>query len=336
VTPADRALELVNGFRITQVVNAAAELRIPDLVAANPMTASELAAATGIDTGRLSRLLSGLVVIGVLELGDDGRYSNTAVGELFREGVPGSMRANIRMLVPESYRDWDHVMETLQTGVTGHSLAHGGTLWDSIARDPDFAHRFNAAMASNSERVAEFVASALDFGGARLVVDVGGGKGALAGGILRAHPHLTAVICDVGPGLAEAPGYLADLGVVDRCSFVECDFFASVPRGGDVYLLKDIVHDWDDEHAAAILSVCRRAMAIGARVMIVERGFPGRATPTPRDFSSVMIDLQMMVQLGSRERTIVEYRSLLEGAGLAFVGATPGELYVVVEGQLRA
>ena len=323
------------GFRISQVVHAAVELKIPDALAAGPMGAAELSETTGIDVGRLDRLLKGLVVVGVLEQIDDGRFSNTAVGELFREGVPGTLRANLRMLIPESYLAWGHVMETLQTGVTGHSLAHRGTLWDSIARDPDFAARFNAAMAANSEVIAEFVAGTMDFAAARVIVDVGGGKGALAGGILRRHPHLRAVICDLAPGLAEAPNYLASVGVADRCSFVECDFFESVPGGGDVYLLKDILHDWNDERAAAILSVCRRAMATGARVMLVERLFPDRVTASARDFRSVMIDLQMMVQLGGRERTVEEYRGLLEAHGFAFSAATPGELYAVVEGSAQ-
>jgi hypothetical protein len=328
--PADRAWELVNGFRAAQLVRTAAELRIPDLIADGVDSNEALSAATHIDYDRLRRLLRGLVALSVIEQIDEDRYSNTAVGELFREGVPGSRRPMAMMLIPESYRAWDRVMETLRTGVPGHELAHGGTLWDSIARDPDFAARFNDAMAGNAEQVLELVAGR-EFANARLVVDVGGGKGALVGGILKAHSHLGGIVCDLPAGLAAAPEYLARLGVADRCALVECDFFDTVPSGGDVYLLKDILHDWDDEHATAILSVCRRAMSRGARVMIVERVMPSRVTNDPAHLNAAMTDLQMMVQLGGRERTVDELQRLLDRTGFELIGATPGDLWEVVE-----
>src|SRR4029077_16347256 len=127
--------------------------------------------------------------------------------------------------------------------------------WQTLARDPDFAARFNQAMASNSEEFAKFVGTSGDFDSAQLIVDVGGGTGALAAGILRAHSHLRGIVCDLPAGLTETPRYMAAQGVADRCSVVEADFFKSLPSGGDVYLLKQIIHDWDDENAAKILSV---------------------------------------------------------------------------------
>jgi len=331
LNPGDRAYELVNGFRAAQVVSSAVELRIPDLLAEGAMSAEQLSAATHIDTDRLRRLLRGLVALGVFEQSGDGRFSNTAVGEMFREGVPGSRRAQTRMLIPESYRAWDHVMETLRTGVPGHKLAHGGTLWETIARDPDFAARFNDAMAGNSEQVAELVGR-LDFATAHLIVDVGGGEGALAGRILKSHPHLRGIVCDLAPGLAETRDYLEGLGVADRCDIVECDFFESVPSGGDVYLLKDILHDWDDEHAQMILAVCRRATSPGARIMIVERLVPSRVTTEPGHLNAAMTDLQMMVQLGGRERTVEELQRLFERASFRLLGTHPVGLWNVVEG----
>jgi len=331
LNPGDRAYELVNGFRAAQVVSSAVELRIPDLLAEGAMSAEQLSAATHIDADRLRRLLRGLVALGVSEQSGEGRFSNTAVGEMFREGVPGSRRAQTRMLIPESYRAWDHLMETLRTGVPGHKLAHGGTLWDSIARDPDFAARFNDAMAGNSEQVAELVGR-LDFATARLIVDVGGGEGALVGRILKSHPHLRGIVCDLAPGLAETRAYLEGLGVADRCDIVECDFFESVPSGGDVYLLKDILHDWDDDHAQTILAVCRRAISPGARIMIVERLVPSRATTEPGHLNAAMTDLQMMVQLGGRERTVEELQRLFERASFRLLGTHPVGLWNVVEG----
>jgi hypothetical protein len=329
--PADRAFELVNGFRASQIVRAAVELGIPDLVADGPRSSEELTAATHIHADRLRRLLRGLVALGVLEQSGDDRFSNTEVGELFREGARGSRRAMTRMLIPETYRAWDYFLETVRTGVPGQLLAHGGTLWESIARDPDYAVRFNEAMAANSQQVVDLVAS-LDFASARLIVDVAGGKGSLAGGIVKAHPHLTAIICDIPAGLAEAPEYLAAIGVADRCEVVQSDFFESVPSGGDVYLLKDILHDWDDEHAAAILSVCRRAMRRGARIMIVERLAASRVTNDPVHLNAVMADLQMMVLLGGRERSVLELKRMFERANFVLESTHVGDPFQVVVG----
>jgi orsellinic acid C2-O-methyltransferase len=331
LTPGDHAYQLVNGYRAAQIVASAARLKIPDLLAAGPMSVDRLSEVTEIDVSRLRRLLRGLTTLGVVTVEEDGRFANTEVGELFREGVPGSRRPMAMMLIPESYRDWDHFMETLRTGVTGHSLAHGGSLWETIARDPDFAVRFNLAMASNSEEAVQFVAGSGNFAKAALIVDVGGGTGALAGGILRAYPNLRGIVCDVAAGLTKTREYLASLGVADRCSVVETDFFKSVPSGGNVYLLKQIIHDWDDEHAAAILSVCRRAMVPGARLIIIERILPSRVTNDPSHLNPVMTDLQMMVQLGAMERTLEQYQRLLTGAGFRFTRLVPGSLYGLVD-----
>jgi hypothetical protein len=328
--PEDRAFQLVNGFRATQIVASAVRLRIPDLLAPGPLSAHQLSEETQIDAGRLHRLMRGLAAIGVVAELDDGRFTNTEVGDLFREGVPGSRRPMAMMLIPESYRAWDHFMETLRTGVTGHSLAHGDGLWETLARDTDFAARFNQAMASNSEDVAQFVGKWGAFADGALIVDVGGGKGALVAGILQSNPHLRGTVCDIAPGLAEAPQYLLRLGVADRCTVIETDFFKSLPAG-DTYLLKDILHDWDDEHCAVILSVCRRATNPGARVMIVERVLPSRVTDDPADLNPVMTDLQMMVQLGGRERTLEEYRRLFDATGFRLTRSTPGPLYELVE-----
>lgn len=330
MTLGDRAYELVNGFRTSQIVHAAVELRIPDLLSDRPKSAGDLAHATGIEASRMRRLLRALAGLGVLVEAEDGRFANSELGNLFREGVPGSRRPLVRMLMPESYRNWDHFMETLRTGVTGQSLAHGGTLWDLIGRDPDFGARFNAAMAGNTEDMASFVGSAGDFSQASVAVDVGGGEGSLVTGILRAHPGLRGIVYDLPAGLAQTPAYLASHGVADRCEIVEGSFFQSVPPG-DVYLLKDILHDWDDDSATAILRVCRREMKTGARLMIVERVMPSRVSATPEHMNAAMTDLQMMVQLGGKERTLDEFGGLFAAADLSLDRFTPGGVYQLLE-----
>jgi hypothetical protein len=330
-TAADRAYELVNGFRASQLVRLASELRIPNLLAEGPLSVEQLAGSTGVHAGRLGRVLRGLAALGVLAETEDGRFKNTDVGDLFREGVAGSQRPLAMMLLPESYRAWDHLMETVRSGTPGHKIAHGGTLWDSMRRDPNFAARFNEAMVSNTQNVAAFVAAGYEFSAASLVVDVGGGNGALVAGILEAHPHLRGMICDLPAGLVGAAKYLEEHGVADRCATVESDFFLSMAPGADVYLLKDIIHDWDDEQAVRILSTCRQAAGSGARILIIERLLPARITDDPTHLNPVMTDLQMMVQLGSRERTAEEYKPLLEAAGWRFEQMVSGDLYGIVE-----
>ena len=330
LTPGDRAYALVNGFRATQIVHAAVELGIPDLIAQGRATVDELSAATGIDRGRLRRLLRALVGLGVLTESDADAYTNTEVGELFREDVPGSRRPQVRMLVPESYRNWERFMETLRTGVTGQQLAHGATLWELMARDPDFGARFNAAMASNTESLAQFVATAGDFRRTALVVDVGGGEGSLVAGILRAHAGLHGIVFDLPAGLTQTNAYLREHQVLDRCTLVEGDFFRSVPAA-DAYLLKDILHDWADGEATAILNVCRRAMNPSARVMVVERVMPSRVTDSPQHLNATITDLQMMTQLGGKERTVEEFSALFEAAELKIDRLTPGGVYQLIE-----
>lgn len=327
---ADRAYELVNGFRATQIIHALVELRIADLLAAGPRSALELSGETAIDAERLRRLLRALVALGVLTEGDDGRYANTDVGDLFRDGVPGSRRALTRMLTPESYRSWAFFMDTLRTGVTGHSLAHGEALWQHLSSDPDYAARFNAAMAGNTEDLAKFVYTAGDFERAKLVIDVGGGEGSLLAGVLLAHPGARGIVYDLAAGLVQTAAYLASQKVLDRCELVEGNFFESVPTG-DVYLLKDILHDWDDEHAAEILRVCRKAMHPTSRVMVVERVMPSHVTSTPAHLNATITDLQMMVQLGGRERTVEELEELFSAAHLKLDRFTPGGVYQLIE-----
>lgn len=329
MTPADRAFQLVGGYRASQLVHAAVELKIPDLLAAGPMMSEQLSGATGIDRGRLHRMLRGLVALDVLAEGQDGTFTNTEVGETFREG--GSRRAMALMMIPHDYSSWGHFMETLRTGVTGQQLAHHGTLWDSIERDPDFAMTFNQAMASNSEAVVELVSREGDFTNAQLIVDVGGGKGALVAGIVAMHAHLRGIVCDLPAGLAEAPAYAAKLGVEDRCDVAEADFFKAVPEGADVYLLKDILHDWPDDDAVAILEVCRRAMRPGSRLLVVERTLPTRVGDDPMDHNRILTDLHMMVLLGGKERTLEDFGELFDRTGFSLTRFVPGQPFGIVE-----
>ena len=307
-------------------------LGVPDMLAGGPRSVDEISAATEIPGDRVRRLLRGLVVLGVVRQ-VEGKYANTEVGDVFRDGVPGSRRPLAMMHFPQSYRAWEHFVEVLRTGASGHSLAYGRALWETLAADPEFAARFNEGQAANSRAVGDFVAASGDFAAARLVVDVGGGKGALLAAVLRAHPDARGIVCDLAAGLSETRAFLAGAGLEGRAEIVEADFFDSVPAGGDVYLLKDILHDWPDEEARKILSVCRAAMPEGARLLVVERVVPSEVAADPAHLNPVMTDLHMMVLFAGRERTPEELSALFETARLELARVLPGDTFSLVEAR---
>src|SRR5437879_2669041 len=195
--------------------------------------------------------------------------------------------------------------------------------WEQLAQDPAKAAIFNDAMQSGTEQVRDAVASAFDFHGMGSIVDVGGGRGTLIAGILKANPHLRGTVFDVEGGLAETDGYLKEQGVRDRCELVSGSFFESIPAGHDAYLLKNIVHDWNDEKAAIFLATCRKAMKPDACLLLVEQIVPARAEDSPPSRRIFMVDVQMLVMLAGRERTEDEYRELLRAAGLRLTQVIP-------------
>ncbi len=318
----DKAYQLLNGFRATQMVRAVAELRIPDLVAAGPRSADDLAASTGVQADPLRRMLRGLVSLGVFTETEDGQFGATAVSECFRDR-PGTLRGMALMLPNETYEAFGSLMHTLRTGQPAFEHVFGMTHWEQLAREPERSVIFNAAMQSITEAIQESVVAAYDFSDLRSIVDVGGGRGSLIAALLKANRHLTGTVLDLPAGLAECKAYLKEQGVGDRCQVVSGNFFESVPAGCDAYVLKHIVHDWTDEKATAILATCRKAMGPGARLILVERILPARAEESPAAQRVFMGDMQMLVLLGGRERTIEEFEALFQAAGLRLSRAIP-------------
>lgn len=313
--PYDRAWQLVSGFRFTQMVRAATELRIPDLIAAGPRTADELAVSSATKVEPLRRVLRCLAAMGVLVETDDGRFGPTPVSELFRD-VPGSLRGSALMLPTESYVAFGDIMHTLKTGKPAFEHVFGMSRWEQLAQEPEKAAVFNNAMQFGTEQVRDLVAAAYDFTSVRSVVDVGGGRGTLIAGLLKAHPHLHGTVFDLDAGVAEADAYLQLQGVRDRCDIATGSFFESVPAGHDLYLLKSVIHDWSDEKAAMILATCRKAMGGSSRLVLVEQVVPAKALQTPESRRVFTDDVHMLVMLNGRERTEDEFRALLQGAGL--------------------
>jgi SAM-dependent methyltransferase len=304
------------GPMTAQAVCAAADLGLADLLADGPRTGDELAAATDTHAPTLLRLLRSLVALGVLAQAGPDRFSITAVGSHLREGTPDSVHSfTLLMGVPEWWQAWGDLAGSVRTGEPAFDRVAGMPVFDYLSKNPERGALFGRAMAELTRGMAPGIAAGYDFSSFGTIVDVGGGEGTLLAHILQTTPGLRAVLFDGPTGLEAAPGVLAAAGVADRCQIVAGDFFAAVPEGGDAYVVKAIIHDWDDDRAVTILRNCRRAMAPGGRVLIVEKVIPDRITPG--DTELLMIDLIMLtLTSGGMERTESDYRDLLAAADL--------------------
>lgn len=322
MTPPSEAERLVNGFRVYQMVVAACRLQIPDLVAAGPKSAEEMAASTGTHGLALRRMLRGLAAWSFFDELADGRFAATPLSDSFRSDTPGFRNLAI-MLSEGAYQAWGELMYTLRTGKPAYDHIYGKGHFEKLAEDPEASSHFNAAMVEISTRVGGAFVAAYDFGGVRTVVDVGGGNGALLVAVLQAHPEMRGILFDLAQGLAGAQEKLAAEGVADRATLQEGSFFEVVPSGADLYLLKFIIHDWDDDRSIAILQTCRHAMNARARLVILERRLPERIESPDEALAALMGDVHMMVMLGGKERTTDEYRDLLAQAGLRMTRVVP-------------
>ncbi|HEY8478563.1 MAG TPA: methyltransferase [Spirillospora sp.] len=317
--PRSPLLDMAFGYMPAQMLHVAAEIRLADAFGHGPMSSAELAEATGTHAPSLYRLLRGLTGLGVVDQVERDLFALTEEGRRLRSDAPDSIRALILLFCgPDVWRAWGDMVETVRTGEYAWERATGRTPFEYFESDEERSATFNEAMAEHTRAVAPEVLRAHDFGRYRTVADLGGGDGTLLAAILRANPGTRGMLVDLPSGLRSAPGGLRD--VADRVEIVPGDFFDSVPAGADAYVLKSVIHDWDDEKAAAILRNCRAAMGAGARILLLEQVMP--ETVTPETAAVVRNDLNMLVSTGGRERTEAEYRNLLEGAGFTDVSPT--------------
>ncbi len=319
--PPDKALlELITGYWVSQAIFAAAKLGIADLLRDGPRSCDDLAADTGVLAGPLSRLLRALAGVGVFR-GYEGRpgwFGLTPLANGLRSDVPDSQLA-FALLQEYQYRPWGEVLHSLATEETGFERVFGQPFFAYLADHPSAASVFNEAMADRTVEVADAVVDAYDFHRVGTLVDVGGGSGLLLTTILAAHPALHGLLYDLPPVVVAARQRIAGAGLSGRCEARGGDFFASVPSDGDCYLLKWIIHDWDDDRAIDILAGCRQAMAPDDRVLVIEAVLSAGNEPT---FSN-WIDLTMLTVTGGRERTADEYRGLFSAAGLRLTRVIP-------------
>jgi ubiquinone/menaquinone biosynthesis C-methylase UbiE len=333
IAAAHQLLDLINGSWVAQACYVTARLGIADLLAAGPRTADELAAATGTHAPALRRLLSALGSVGICRQCDDGSFEMTRLGQLLRADVPCSIRAWALQWGGESWQVWANLLHSIKTGHSARSLITGNEGFEHLERDPDAAQIFNQAMVDLTRLAAVDIARAYDFAGKR-VMDVGGGYGELLAHILSVYPTAQGVLFDMPHAISKARDHLAGRGLQGRCEFIAGDFFASVPSGADIYLMKTVIHDWPDDKARDILRTCRRAMQAGARLLIIERLMPERLEPSMENRSLARVDLHMLVALGAQERTLNEMLALLGAAGFERVRRIgTGSEFQILEAQ---
>lgn len=315
-------VDMALGYMPAQVLYAAAELRLADLLAGGARTSQDLAGETGTHPLSLQRLLRALVALGLLAQTEADRYELTELGAQLRSDTPDSVRSFVTMVCePETWRSWGELLSSLRTGDTAFDRLFGMGFFEYLGHHPHKAATFNAAMSDITRQMAPGILEAFDLSRYRTVVDVGGGDGTLLARILQAQPSLHGVLYDLPSGARSAHAVLEAAGVADRCRVVPGDFFDAVPEGGDAYLLKAILHDWNDERALTILRNCRKAMTAQGRLLIIERVISEPVPPEEVDL--VMVDLYMLVVAGGRERSEAEYRELLASADFTLSSVTP-------------
>ena len=329
-SPQQQVAQMLTGYWISQAVYVAVKLGLADLLTDGPRTADDLASATQTRLRPLYRLLRALASVGVFAEDGQGRFSSTPLGECLRSDVPGSQRALALMNGEEHFHAWGNLLYSVQTGRPAFEKLYGLPVFDFLARHPDKAQVFDEAMVGVHGRETAAMLDAYDFTGVGMLADIGGGNGSVLTAILHKYPALRGILFDL-PGVAErARAKVEAAGLADRCQVVGGSFFESVPPGADAYLLRHIIHDWDDEKATAILRNVQRAMGASGKLLVVESVIPSGNEPS----FGKLLDLTMLVIPGGEERTEEEYQKLYEAAGfhLTRIVRTKAEVSVI-EGQ---
>lgn len=321
-------LRMISGFWLSRALYAAAKLGLADLLKDGSRTVGDLAQLSGTHAPSLLRMLRALASVGVFSEMPDGRFSSTPLSSTLETNAPSSLRGFvISELGEDHYPAWAEFLPSIRTGGIAFDRLFGMSVWQYRAQHPEDARIFDEAMASFTAAGNEAILSGYDFSPFSKIVDVGGGDGSLISGILKANSAVKGVVFDLSHAIMHAQQRLAADGLTNRCQTVAGDFFQSVPAGGDAYVLKWIIHDWDDEKAVTILRNCRREMSEHAKLLLIEAVIPPGNAPSFHKF----MDLNMLVMTGGRERTEAEYRALLAAADLNLTGiiATRSEMSVV-------
>ena len=319
---AEQMLQIISGFWISRAVYVIAKLGIPDLLKSKPKTADELASTTNMHAPSLYRLLRALASVGVLSAEGDS-FGLTPVSETLVTDAPGSLRwFAVSELGQEHYPAWGNLMHSVKTGDIAFDNFFGVDIWKYFSQNPEDARVFNDSMSGVTAATNEAITSLYDFSGFNKLIDVGGGHGGLITGILKKNPNLKGVLFDAPEVIEGARPKIEAAGLADRLQTVSGDFFKAVPAGGDAYIMKWIIHDWDDQKSNTILRNIRNQIPANGRLILVDCVVPETNEP----HFSKFIDLNMLVMTGGKERTEKEFRELLAAAGFKLLRVIPTAL----------
>ena len=315
---ADRMMQMITGYWVTQVVHAAATFSIADHLAKTPATANDVADAEGTDPSTTFRLLRTCASLGLVKYDGNSRFAGTSLLDTLRKDNPQSLRAiAVSWPLPGHWLPWGRFAEAVKTGTSQTVPALGAGLFEYFATNAAEAAAFTESMTSLTSSVAKETAKRINTSGVNTVADIGGAGGAMLYALLQLHPDLQGIVFDRPQVVASARAEAVKLGFHERVSAVGGDLFESVPEA-DLYLLKHILHDWDDESCICILKNCRRGLRPRGRIAVIELllGEIGESGIAP------LYDVTMMVMSSGRERSLPEFQRLFEAAGLATTKVT--------------
>jgi O-methyltransferase/methyltransferase family protein len=318
--PSIELMRLINGYQVSQALHVAAALGVADQLKDGPKSFDAMAQACGAHPASLYRLLRALATVGVFRETGNKEFSLTPLGVCLTSDAPGSRRNYARWIgTPGQWRSWGNLLHSIKSGESATRFTHGMDAWTYRKQNPEERAIFDSAMTGNSRSEAQAALEAYDFGQFGCVVDVGGGQGLLLKEILIACPDTRGVLFDQPMVVASADQVLTSAGLAQRCQIVAGSFLESIPENGDVYVMKAILHDWDDRASIDILRTCRRAMSPKATLVVIER-VVGPPNEIPEGKFS---DLNMMIQYGALERTRQEFHDLFKSAGFVMTEVVP-------------
>jgi hypothetical protein len=325
--------QMASAHFVSHALALAAKLKLADLMKNGPRRCEALAEATHTNAAALRRVMRLLVSAGVFNETKSGEFELSPLGSFLRSDVPGSMRAMVMLFSGEYIqKGWQELEYCVRTGAPAfrkHSA--DANAFTAMAADPEAAAVFDEAMATFAPQTSAAIVAAYDFSKFKRVADVGGGNGALMIGILRANPALQGIVFDQPHAAERARGKLIEAGLAARCEAIAGDFFKEIPTGCDAYMLKHVIHDWNDDEATTILRRCNAAMKRGDTLLIVEGVYPGTIDQSETSRGAAATDVNMLVSTGGRQRSESEFHSLYQGAGfeLARIVSTPGRVSIM-------
>jgi hypothetical protein len=324
--PFRKIFNMLTGYWVSQAIHVAAKLKLADRVQAGPRTPADLARETGTQPHALYRLLRALASVDCFAEDEQGRFGLTPLAECLLDR-PGSQYAVAMMMGEEHYQSWTDLLYSVRTGKPAFDRIFGKPIFDYLQEHPEQAKIFDAAMTGIHGPETQAMLDSYDFGGVGTLVDIGGGNASVITTVLKSYSKLKGILYDL-PGVIErARGAIATAGLSGRCSAIGGSFFDAVPAGGDAYMMRHIIHDWDDDKSLTILRHVRKVIPPSGKLLVIEMVIgPGNAA----DFGKYL-DLNMLVLPGGQERTAEEYRALYARAGfrLERIVATPSMVHVI-------